>query len=204
MRRIIILAISLLMGLTMKAQPGQGKQPEHFEFDGVPMDRTIVQFKINMSVRGYSIDKEASNEQEDMIAFQGTYSGYHVWVYTFYAPGTKHVYEAQAEFPYTSRQMAESQWQWFKDQFERKIVSANLGYSQTNGVGVGPGGRVYYMMVNRQPKPRFADGPATLGTVYMYVDKMSSSSPYYTDEDHAYNLVMGFIDTIHDAEKSGR
>ena len=38
----------------------------------------------------------------------------------------------------------------------------------------------------------------------MYVDKMSSSSPYYTDEDHAYNLVMGFIDTIHDAEKSGR
>lgn len=204
MRRIISLIIALLAGIALYAQPGLGKQPEHLDFNGVPMDRTVTQFKINMGARGFKFNKEESDKLSDTAVFDGIYCGYSTVVYALYIPGSRHVYEVQACLPYTSLSMAESQWQWFKDQYEKKIVSAGLGESQTQGQGVGPNGKVYYLLVYRQSKPQYAPSSESLGTMYMYIDSLRPGDQGYTDADHAYNLVIGFVDTLHDSERKGK
>lgn len=204
MRRIISFTLAFIAGIALYAQPGQGKQPEHLDFNGVPMDRTVTQFKINMGVRGFTFDKESSAALQNTAVFEGNYCGYNTVVYALYIPGSRHVYEVQACLPYTSRNMAESQWQWFKDQYEKKIVNSRLGESQTTGQGVGPNGKIYYVLFYRLSKPQYASSSEDLGTMYMYIDHLRPGSNGYTDEDHAYNLVIGFVDAIHDKERSGK
>ena len=186
---IALMTLVLWMGLSVTESGAQQPAQQHMTFQNVPMDRTIVQFRINLMARGFKWWEDDSRKDPEKDIFTGEVEGVPAYVYAFYSAKNKAVYLTRVYLVVENEAQMKTKWGQVSDKMISTYRNTGLGAVNEN-----PGKVLTHVDVWRSKNPAYADGPSELGTidVYTYVEN-SNQTRYY--------VIIDYVDYLNNANK---
>ncbi|MBR5907845.1 MAG: hypothetical protein IKZ50_05595 [Bacteroidales bacterium] len=187
----VIVCVALLAVCSLpKGAAAQDKRPQHISFAGFPVDRTNVQFKINLMARGFRWVENLSAPGKDR--FVGTFAGKNLTnIEAFYDLKTKAVYKIQVTMHGPSLEDAKKLELDLRDRLYDKYVNTNNAKFENETFQ----GRQFYRFTLKRDNsnPQYEQSSEILGYILLYKVKNEA----FSDEDgETYDVILEYIDFI--------
>lgn len=195
---LVIVCVALLAVCALpKGAAAQDKKPQHISFAGFPVDRTNVQFKINLMARGFRWLEYASAQTPGTDVFIGTFTGKgQTFIHSMYDSKSKAVYKIKVVFKGTSLDEANKLKMEMRNRLYEKYVNTLSSKYEDE---IHQGTQFYRFTLYRDNSdPQFAKGPDLLGYILLYVVKDTTWEEFEEPgEEPSYNVILEYIDFIH-------